>query len=125
MAGREPRRRVWFYAFAERCLLLDDPRADAVPVRWSQVAEVGEVWTEVYDVSAEESRPALTAYRLRCAEGRTLEISRSFQNVRDPYRQVGQLLRSVMPAAVGKTMPTCPTIDEIIAAKAGKPGPRA
>jgi hypothetical protein len=123
--GREPKRRVWFYAFAEGFMLLDDPRSDAAPVRWSQVTEVGEVWAEVYNPSTEESRPALTAYRLRSADGQTHEISRSFQNVRDPYREVGQLLRSLAPASVGKTMPAFPTIDEIIAAYAGKPGPRA
>ena len=43
---REPRRRVWFYAFAEGCALLDGPRADALYVRWSEVTEVGEVWTK-------------------------------------------------------------------------------
>jgi hypothetical protein len=30
----------------------------------------------------------------------------------------------MMPASVGQTMPRFPTIDEIIAAYAGKPGPR-
>jgi len=123
--GREPRRRVWFYAFAEGFVLLDDPRADGVLVRWSQVSEVGEVWAEVYDASAQESRPALAAYRLGCADGQVLEISRSFKNVQDPYSEVGHLLRSLMPVTVGNTMPRFPTIDEIIAAHAGKPGPRA
>jgi hypothetical protein len=33
-------------------------------------AQVIEVWTDVYNISAEESRPALTAYRLRWATGR-------------------------------------------------------
>ncbi len=122
--GREPRRRVWLYAFTKGFMLLDDPRADAVPLLWNQVTEVSEVWTDVYNVSAEESRPALTAYRLRWADGQTSDISRALHNVRDPYREVGQLLRSLMPAAVGNTMPTFPTIDEIIAAYAGKPGPR-
>jgi hypothetical protein len=122
--SREPKRHVWFYAFTKGFILLDDPRADAVPVRWSQVTEVSEVWTEVPNVSAEESNPAVTAYRLRCADGQTHEVPRSFQNVRDPYPGVGPLLRSVLPASVGKTMPTFPTIDEIIAAYAGKPGPR-
>jgi hypothetical protein len=78
----------------------------------------------VYNVGAEEPRPTLTAYRLRCADGQTHEISRSFQNVRYPYREVGQLLRG-MPASAGKTMPTFPTVDEIIAAYAGRPGSRA
>lgn len=122
---REPRRRVWFYAFAQGCAFLDGPQADAVFVRWSEVTEVGEVWTNVYDAGAEESRPTLTAYRLRCADGRTCEISRSLQNVRDPYPGVGPLLRGLMPADVGATMPKFPTIDEVIAAFAGKPGPRA
>ena len=75
--GREPKRRVWLYAFAQGFVLLDDPRSDAVLRRWSQVTEVAEVWTDVYDVSAEESRAALTAYRLRWADGQTHEISRS------------------------------------------------
>jgi hypothetical protein len=79
----------------------------------------------IRDFNAEESRPALTAYRLRCADGQVLEVPRSFKNVRDPYSEVGPLLRSLMPAAVGKTMPTFRTIDEIIAAYAGKPGPPA
>jgi hypothetical protein len=122
---REPKRRVWLYAFTQGCALLDGPRADAVVLRWSEVTEVGEVWTNVYDASAEESRPTLTAYRLRHAGGRTCEISRSLQNVRDPYPDVGPLLRGLMPADVGATMPKFPTIDEVIAAFAGKPGPRA
>ena len=102
-----------------------DPRSGAVLRRWSQVTEVAEVWTDVYDVSAEESGPARTAYRLRWADGQTQEISRSLQNVSDPHPDVGPLLRSMMPASAGRTMPTFPTIDEIIAAYAGKPFPRA
>jgi hypothetical protein len=94
-------------------------------LRWSEVTEVGEVWTSVYDVSVEDSRPTLTAYRLRCADGRTCEISRSLHNVRDPYPGVGPLLTGLMPADVGATMPKFPTIDGVIAAFAGKPGPRA
>jgi hypothetical protein len=120
---REPRRRVWFYAFTQGCVLLDGPRADVVPLRWSEVTEVGEVWTDVYDVSSEESRPVLTAYRLRWADGQTHEISRSLLNVRDPYANVGLLLRGLMPASVGDIRPRFPTIDEIIAAYAGTPGP--
>ena len=122
---REPRRRVWFYAFTQGCALLDGPRADPVCVRWSEVAEVDEVWTQVYDVSAEESRPMLTAYRLLCADGRTCVISRSLRNVRDPYPNVGSPLRGLVPADVGATIPTFPAIDEVIAAFAGKPGPHA
>jgi hypothetical protein len=118
---REPKRRVWLYAFTEGCAFLDGPQADALYLRWSEVTEVGEVWTNVYDVSAEESRPRLTAYQLRCADGRTCEISRSLINVRDPYPGVGPLVRGVMPADVGATMPKFPTIDEVIAAFAVKP----
>jgi hypothetical protein len=117
---REPRRRVWFYAFAQGCALLDGSQADAIFLRWSDVTEVGEVWTSVYDVSAEESRPTLAAYSLRCADGRACEISRSLHNVRDPYPGVGPLLKGLMPAEVGATMPTFPTIDEVVAAFAGK-----
>lgn len=43
---------------------------------------------------------------------------------RGAYPSVGPLLRGVMPAAVGATMPRFPTIAEVIAAFAGKPGPR-
>jgi hypothetical protein len=122
---REPRRRVWFYAFTEGCALLDGPRAGPVYLRWSEVTDVVEVWTNVYDVSAEESRPRLTAYQLRCADGRSCEISRSLRNVRDPYAGVGPLLTGLMPAAAAATLPKFPTIDQIIAAFAGKPDPRA
>lgn len=122
--GREPRRCVWLYAFTKGFVLLDDPRADAAPLLWSQVTDVSEVWTDVYNVSAEEYRPALTAYRLRWADGQTREISRSFQNVRDPYPDVGPLLRNLMPAAAGRAMPAFPTVDEIITAYGGSPGPR-
>jgi hypothetical protein len=88
-------------------------------------AQVGEVWTDVCNISAEESRPALTAYRLRWADGQTQEIPRSFQNVSDPYPDVGPLLKSMLPASVGQAMPAFPTIGEIIAAYAGKLFPRA
>ena len=117
---REPKRRVWFYAFTEGCALLDGPQADPVYLRWSEVTDVVEVWTDVYDVSAEESRPRLTGYQLRCADGRTCEISRSLRNVRDPYPGVGPLLTGLMPADVGATMPKFPTIDQIIAGYAPK-----
>lgn len=112
---RVPKRQVWLYAFAEGCAFLDGPQAGAVVFRWSEVTEVAEVWTKVYDVSAEESRPMLTAYTLRCADGRTLEVSRSLRNVQDPYPSVGSPLSGLMPASVGATMPTFPTIDQVIA----------
>jgi hypothetical protein len=121
--GREPKRTVWFYAFTGGFMLVDDPPVQTRPVRWSQVAEVSDVWTGVYNPASEESRPTLTAYRLRMADGQAHEISRSFWNVLDPYRQVGQMLRSMMPAQLGSTMPTFPTIDEIVAKYAKRPGP--
>jgi hypothetical protein len=121
---REPGRQVWFYAFDQGCALLDGPQADAVFLRWSEVTGVDEVWTKVYDVSAEESRPKLTGYQLRSADGRTCEISRSLKNVRDPYPGVGPLVTGLTPADVGATMPKFPAIDEILAAYARKPGPR-
>jgi hypothetical protein len=120
--GREPKRTVWLYAFTQGFMLLDDPPAQAGPVRWSQVIEVSDVWTPVFNPASEESRPTLTAYRLRTADGQAHEISRSFWNVLDPYKQVGQMLRGLMPAKLGSTMPKFPTVDEIIAAYARRPG---
>ena len=69
--GREPTRRVWLYAFTEGFMLLDGPRSETVPFRWSEVTEVAEVWTQIYNMSAEEYRPALTAYELRRASETT------------------------------------------------------
>ena len=84
--GREPRRRTWLYAFTDGFVLSDDPRASAFPVRWSQVTDVSVIWTVAYEPGAEgEGRPVVSGYRLRCTDGQALEISRSFQNVRDPY----------------------------------------
>lgn len=124
--GREPKRRVWFYAFTEGFMLLDNPPVDIAPVRWNQVAHVGEVWTEVYRPGDEDSgTPVLSAYRLRLADGRTRQISRSFKNVQDPYLEIGQLFRTLSPGKVGKTMPTFPNIDEIIATYSNKPTPGA
>ncbi len=123
--GRDPRKRVWLYAFTEGFILLRDPQADAAPVRWSQVTGVSPVWTEVYSPAAEEPGTALTAYRLWLADGQACEISRSLKNVRDPYQEIGQLFSTLAPGTVGKTMPKFPTIDEILATYAGQPGPRA
>ena len=67
----------------------------------------------------------LTAYRLRTADGQPHEISRSLKNVRDPYQEIGQLFRAIAPGSVGKTMPKFPTVDQVIAAYVGTPGPRA
>lgn len=113
--GRTPKRQVWLYAFTEGFLLLDGPAADAGPVLWSQVTGVSPVWTNKYSPGDEDSRRALTAYRLRLADGRVQEISRDFKNVEDPYREMGQLFRSLSPGIIGKTMPKVPTIDEILA----------
>lgn len=113
--GREPRRQVWLYAFTEGFMLLDGPSADAMPVRWSQVTEVSQVWTNTYRPGDDDPRPVLAAYRLRSADGAVHEISRSLRNVRDPYGEMGQLFSGLAPGTVGKTMPRFPTIDEIIA----------
>jgi len=121
--GRDPKKQAWLYVFTEGFLLLTgDWGAEAPPVRWSQVIAVHPVWTQVIQVGTEgETRPTLTAYRLRSADGELHEISRSFKNVRDPYREMGQLFRGLAPNTVGKTMPKLPTIDEILAAYAKKP----
>jgi hypothetical protein len=120
--GREPKRDVWFYAFTEGFLLPEDPRAAAGPVRWSDVTELSEVWTDVYNVSAEQTRPMLTDWRLGLADGQSWEISRTFQNVRDPYKEVGQMLRGLMPERAGQVLPTFPTVDQIVTTYAGRPG---
>lgn len=119
--GRQPRRQVWLYAFTGGFMLLDDQLREAAPVPWSQVTAVGQVWANTYRPGDEDPLPALTAYRLRSADGRAHEISRSLRNVHDPYGEMGQLFRGLAPGTVGKTMPRFPTIDEIIATYAGKP----
>ena len=120
---RTPKRKIWLYACTEAFILLDDPLADAVPVSWSQVTGVGQVWTNTYSPGDEDNpRPVLTAYQLRLADGRVCEITRSFKNVQDPYREMGQLFRGLAPNVIGKTMPKLPTIDEIIAAYVRPPG---
>jgi hypothetical protein len=119
--GRTPKRQVWLYAFTEGFLPLDDPPAYAMPVRWSQVTEVTEVWTNTYIPGDEDPTPVHSAYRLRTADGRVHEISRSFKNVQDPYREMGQLFRGLAPNTIGKTMPRFFTIDEILATYARTP----
>jgi hypothetical protein len=84
-------------------------------VRWSQVTEIGEVWTNSYSPGDEDPTPVLSAYHLRLADGRAIEISRDFKNVQDPYREMGQLFRGLAPNTIGKTMPRFFTIDEILA----------
>jgi hypothetical protein len=117
--GREPKRRVWLYAFTEGFMLLDGP-GDAMPVLWSQVTGVGPVWTNTYLPGDEDHpRPVLSAYRLRLADGRVQDISSSLKNVQDPYGEMGQLFRGLSPGVVGKTMPRLPTIGEVIATYAG------
>jgi hypothetical protein len=118
---RGMRRRVWCFAFTGGFVLLDDPAGDAVPVRWGQVTAAGLVWTQAHDPVAEEPRTLLGGYRLRTADGQDHEISCSFKNVEDPYHEMGQLFRALAPATIGTTMPTFPTIDQVIAAYAGKP----
>jgi hypothetical protein len=112
---RDPKRAVWLYAFNDGFLLHKHPQADATPVRWNQIAEITQVWTDVYRHAAEDYRPQLTGYELRSADGQAYEFSRSLENVQDPYQQVGQLIRHFMPPSMAETMPSFPTIDELIA----------
>jgi hypothetical protein len=122
---RGMRRRVWCYAFTGGFVLLDDPAGDAAPVRWGQVTAVGPVWTQAHDPVAEEPRTVLGGYRLRTVDGQAHEISHEFENVEDPYREMGQWFRTLFPNTIGTTMPRFPTIDQVIAAYASKPGPGA
>jgi hypothetical protein len=119
--GRTPKRQVWLYAFTEGFLLLDEAQPAAAPVRWNQVTEIGEVWTNSYSPGDEDPTPVLSAYHLRLADGRAIEISRDFKNVQDPYREMGQLFRGLAPNTIGKTMPRFFTIDEILATYARTP----
>jgi hypothetical protein len=123
--GRESRLDIWLYAFTSGFVLFERPQDSAVLVRWSELTEVGEIWTRVYDPGAEDQpRQVLSAYRLRCAGGRDYQVTRSLQNVADPYGEFGRSLRRIMPAAVAATMPRLPAIDEIIATYAPWPGAR-
>ena len=72
-------------------MLLDDPLGTGAAVRWDQVVDVGLVWTQEHDSAAEEPRTVLGAYRLRSADGRAHDISRSVKNVQDPDQEMGQL----------------------------------
>jgi hypothetical protein len=121
--GREPQRHTWMYAFTDGFVLAEHPQARAFPVRWSQVTGVSVIWTQTYDPGMEdEGRPVVSGYRLQGADGQVYEVPRYVQNVRDPYGEFGRSLRRLMPAAVGDTMPHFPTIDEVIAVYAPRPG---
>jgi len=72
----------------------------------------------VHPGSEDDPKTVLSAYRLRTADGRTQDISRDFKNVQDPHREMGQLFRSLAPNTIGTTMPTFPTVDQIISAYA-------
>ena len=50
-------------------MLFDDAQGPAWPVRWSQVTEIGEVWTNAYSPGDEDPTPVLSAYHLRLADG--------------------------------------------------------
>ena len=121
--AREPKRITWLYAFP-RGFIVFDPHADAAPVRWSDVTEVREVWSTVYDPDGESSR-ALTAYELHLADERICEITRSYGNVLDPYRDVGPILAALAPASLGKVLPKLPTVDDVIAGYTPRPAPGA
>jgi len=111
------KRQTWLFAFTGGFMLLDDPLGTGVAVRWDQVTGVGPVWTQVYSPGSEDDpKTVLSAYRLRTADGTIHDISRDFKNVQDPYREMGQLFRSLAPKTIGTTMPTFPTVDQIISA---------
>lgn len=121
--GRPPKRQVWLYAFTGGFMVLDDARADAMPVPWNQVTGVRQVWANTYRPGGEDDpTPVLSAYQLHTADGRVHLISRDLKNVQDPYREMGQLFRMLSPGVVGKTMPKFPTIDEILAMYVRPPG---
>ena len=102
-------------------MVLDGPRSDSTPVPWSQVVEIGEVWTRRIFADWEPSRPRLTAYELHLAGGQTRFISLSYRNMLDPYPALGRELRVLAPADLAATWPKLPLIKEIILAHAGRP----
>ena len=104
--AREPKRTVWLYAFTGGFIVFD-PHTDATPVRWSDVTEVRDVWSTVFNLDGESSR-ALTAYELHLTDDRICEVSRSYDNALDPYRDVGPILTTLAPASLGKFMPKLP-----------------
>jgi hypothetical protein len=116
--ARGIRRQTWFFAFTGGFMLIDDPLGAGVAVRWDEVVDASPVWTPQHDPVAEEPRTVLGGYRLRTADGRTHDISRDFKNVQDPYQEMGQLFRHLAPGTIGTTMPTFPTVDQIISAYA-------
>ena len=122
---REPKRRVWFYAFTEGCALLDGPQAGPrLPA-----LERGHRRRRGLDQRLRHQRrgvPAEADGVPAALRGRAkLRDLALLHNVRDPYAGVGPLVTGLMPAAAAATLPKFPTIDQIIAAFAAKPDPRA
>lgn len=113
MRGREARRCIWFYAYPQGFTIFERPEVDAVPVRWSDVTSVDDVWTDVPNFDGDSHRQH-TAYDLHLANGASLRIARNYENVLDPYSGVGPLLSTLSPSVLGKTIPGFPTIDKII-----------
>jgi hypothetical protein len=112
---RDPKRQVWLYAFTEGFLLQNLMKEAATPVRWNQLTEITQVWTEAYHHDSEVYTPKLTGYELRSSDGQRHVFSREWWNVQDPYREVGQLLKHLSPRSVAEVFPNFPTIDELVA----------
>jgi hypothetical protein len=113
----------WLYAFTGGFMIVDGPRPDTVPVLWSQVTGVREVWTTVTFADWEPSRPTLTAHELSLAGGQTRVISQTYRNMLDPYPSLGRELRDRTPPAVAAAWPRFPLIAEVIATYAERPVP--
>jgi hypothetical protein len=120
---RKANRAAWLYAFSGGFMVLDGPRSDSIPVPWSQVTGIREVWTRKTFADWEPSRPLLTAYELHLADGQTRFISLSYRNMLDPYPAIGREMRALAPADLAATWPKLPLIREIILAHAGRPDP--
>ena len=120
---RRASRAAWLYAFSGGFMILDGPRSDSIPVPWSQVIEVREVWTSRIFADWEPSRPRLTAYDLHLADGQARFISLTYRNMLDPYPALGREMRALAPADLAATWPKLPLIKEIILAQAGHPDP--
>lgn len=110
--------RAWLYVFADGFATFADFAPETKSARWDEVAEVRKLWSESFDMNAEETVPVFTAYAVRTRDGREFVISRLLRNMMDPYAPVGRFLSALVPAAVGDAIPRFPVIDEIIATHA-------
>ncbi len=109
-----PPRYLWLYAFSDGLAVGVLPSIEEHIIRWNHVAEIREVWVDLFSPVSEESVPRCTAYQLRLHDGRAVVIPRTFENMLDPYGSVGRMISALVPTAVAQAMPSFPVIDDIV-----------